>query len=312
MGEFNEALSAQIRLEQSKVKPYQGIVFLCGGVIDVTSTKPTSIRDALCRELAKVDDQWRRIKLAEDYKDWAHDSVYSDLVTFERHLAELSSLIVLILESPGSIAELGLFSAIAEFREKLLVFIDSEHYKAPSFIRLGPIDYLEKVFDNSAECHPWIKREHGRKRFDEDAAEMLQGDLADAVTTRLAAPIKEQPFDRERWLHVALLTCDLINLFTALSIREIRECLESLSIEKNESEVRQVLFHLQKIGLIVMEPKGLQRFYIATDDHQFIKLHIESTTYDLGRFRNDVLADYRKNDKKRFAAIQSARRQVGA
>lgn len=312
MSDFKEALSAQIRLEQSRVKPYQGIVFLCGGTTDIRSPKPPSIREALCRELAKVEAIARRIRLAEDYKDWAHDSVYSDLVTFEQHLAELSSLIVLILESPGSLAELGLFSAIEAFREKLLVFIDSGHYTASSFIRLGPIDYLEKRFENLAECHAWIRRERGKEQFDEDAAEKLQGDLADAVATRLDTPAKEQQFDRERWLHVALLTCDLINLFTALSIREIRDCLTLLRIEKEESEVRQVLFLLEKIGLIVMEPKGGQRFYLATNEHQFIKLHMESPTYDLERFRSDVLTDYRKNDKKRFAAIQAVRKRAGA
>jgi hypothetical protein len=312
MGDFKEAISAQVRLEQSKVKPYQGIVFLCGGTTDVRSPKPSSIRDAIYRELAKISAIECRIKLAEDYKDWANDSVYRDLVTFERHLAELSSLIVLVLESPGSIAELGLFSAIEEFREKLLVFIDSGHYNASSFIRLGPIDYLEKSFNNLAECHAWIGRERGKERFDENAAEKLQADLADAVTTRLDNPAKEQPFDPERWLHVALLICDLINLFSALSIREVRECLLGLGVKKEESEVRQALFLLQKIGLIVMEPKGMQRFYVAADEHQFIKLHLETPTYDLDRFRSDVLADYRKNDKKRFSAIQAVRERAGA
>ncbi len=57
------------------------------------------------------------VRIAEHYKDWSHDSIYRDLVSFERHVAELSSVIVLVLESPGSIADLGLFSVIDEFKK---------------------------------------------------------------------------------------------------------------------------------------------------------------------------------------------------
>jgi hypothetical protein len=70
--------------------------------------EPVSIRDAMFRELAKDSAVEKRIRVAEHYKDWSHDSIYQDLVSFERHLAELSSVIVLVLESSGSIAELGL------------------------------------------------------------------------------------------------------------------------------------------------------------------------------------------------------------
>ncbi|MHB8565222.1 MAG: retron St85 family effector protein, partial [Acidiferrobacteraceae bacterium] len=102
------------------MKPYEGFIFLCGGPANVREPRPVSVRDAIYRELAKSDDIGRRIRVAEHYKDWAHDSIYRDLVSFEKHLAELSSVIVLVLESPGALAELGLFSAIDEFREKLL------------------------------------------------------------------------------------------------------------------------------------------------------------------------------------------------
>jgi hypothetical protein len=139
-------LLTKINLSESRLKPYQGFIFLCGGPTDIRSTKPISIRDAIYRELVKHRDIDGRIRVAEDYKDWSHDAIYRDLVSFERHLAELSSVIVLALESPGSIAELGLFSVIEEFKNKLLVFIETDHYQSDSFIRLGPIDYLEKIY----------------------------------------------------------------------------------------------------------------------------------------------------------------------
>lgn len=50
-----------------------------------------------------------QITLAEEFKDWIHDSVYKDLLDFENDIAHISSLIVIVLESPGALAELGLF-----------------------------------------------------------------------------------------------------------------------------------------------------------------------------------------------------------
>jgi hypothetical protein len=310
MSDFQTSLASQIRLAQSRVKPYEGFIFLCGGTADATNPKPASIRDAIYRELAKIDAIEQRIRLAEHYKDWAHDSVYRDLVLFERHLAELSSVIVLVLESPGAIAELGLFSTIDEFRSKLLVYVDAGHYRQQSFIRLGPIDYLEKTHNNDAECHSWIKRIKDKEIFDRDAAEQLQPELAEPITNRLKASKSEEPFDSSRWLHLALLTCDLLNLFSALTVRDVFNCLSKLGLPWLEPDIRQALFLMEKMNLLTMEPSGNQRYFVANDDRLFLKFHIESPTYDLSRFRNDVLDDYKKNDKKRFRAIQNVRKRA--
>jgi hypothetical protein len=178
---MRDQLSQKIDLSASRIKPYEGFIFLCGGPTDVKSPLPISIRDAIYRELVKDPQIDARIRIAEDYKDWSHDSIYRDLVSFESHLAELSSVIVLSLESAGSIAELGLFSVINAFHDKLLVFIESSHYQSPSFIKFGPIDYLEKAHNNNANCQKWLKKQNGQWIFDPDAASQLQAEMAEAI-----------------------------------------------------------------------------------------------------------------------------------
>ncbi|EML1598633.1 retron St85 family effector protein [Burkholderia cenocepacia] len=309
MSDLKTSLLSKIDLDKSHVKPYQGFIFLCGGHTDIRSPLPTSLRDAVYRELAKNDDDEKRIRMAEHYKDWAHDSIYNDLVLFERHLAELSSLIVLVLESPGAIAELGLFSAIDEFREKLLVFIDSNYYKSSSFIKLGPVDFLEKTHKNTAEVHRWLIEKDNSLLFDGKLAEELQPELADAIRSRLSRSTSDHPFDRGQWLHYSLLICDLIDLLSALTIRELRSILDGLKIIKSEHEIKQALYLLEQVGLIAMEPKGDQRFYVAITGHQHLRLNYGDTAFDIDRFRLDALLEYQKSDKKRFRAIQEARRR---
>lgn len=299
----------RIDLFASRLKPYQGFIFLCGGPTDVRSPQPVSIRDAIYRELVKNDAIEKRIRVAEHYKDWSHDSIYRDLVSFERHLAELSSVIVLVLESPGSIAELGLFSVIDEFQGKLLVFIETDEYQKSSFIKLGPVDYLEKTHGNPAECHRWMMEVDRRIIFDPKAAQDLQPDLAEAILVRAERSAPEHIFRPESWLDTALLICDFLNLCSALTLREMRGILDRLGHTKNETELKQFLFILERIGLILVEPKGDQRFFVGAVEEQFYRFQLREGVSDFSRFRLDQLSEYERSDKKRFRAIQEARRR---
>lgn len=299
-------LSSKVDLSSSRLKPYQGFIFLCGGPTDATSHRPVSIRDAIYRELVKHPGFDERIRVAEEFKNWAADAIYRDLITFERHLAELSSVIVLALESAGSIAELGLFSAVDEFKKKLLVFVETDHYNSNSFIRLGPIDYLERQHGNAAQCHRW-KSANNKAPFDPEAAESLKQELAEPIKSRASEHIPERPFDKNGWLDVALLVCDLLGLYSALTIRELREQLGLLGCERSESELRQLLYLLSLVRLVAMEPRGDQRFFVTLDDRQHVGFSLIDRTFDPMRFRSDLLRHYEKEERKRFRAIQEVR-----
>ncbi|MDR2014351.1 MAG: retron St85 family effector protein [Azoarcus sp.] len=302
---MRDELFAKIDLNSSQLNPYEGFIFLCGGQTDIRSHEPVSIRDAIYRELRKDSTVKKRIRMAEDYKDWSHDSIYRDLVSFEGHLAELSSVIVLVLESPGSIAELGLFSVVKEFQKKLLVFIETDRYGKPSFIKLGPVDYLEKIHENLAECHRWRIAD----KFSPRAAQDLQPELAEAVLKRAEKRVPEHLFKPDSWRDTALLICDLLSLCSALTLSEIRGILEQLGLPKTEPELRQYLFLLEKVELIAKEPKSDRRFYVGIEDRLFYRFQIRDGAVDLFRFRADVVEDYKKSDKKRFRAIQEVRKR---
>ncbi|MCY1374948.1 hypothetical protein D9M69_623230 [compost metagenome] len=96
---------------------------------------------------------------------------------------------------------------------------------------------------------------------------------------------------------------------SALTLRELKATLEALGCPRTESEIKQILFVLERVQLISMEPKGDQRFYISRREKEFVKLNITDPSFDLNRFRSDLLEKYEKEDKKRFRAIQEARRR---
>ncbi len=95
-----------------------------------------------------------------------------DTLTFEELLAELSEDIIIIIESPGTICELGAFTVKEEFFKKLLVINDKKYKGEKSFINEGPIRKLDmndedryilvdddyKLFKNNFEIKDYIKK----------------------------------------------------------------------------------------------------------------------------------------------------------
>lgn len=299
------ALIAQIDLDTSTMKPYEGFIFLCGGTMSDINDPVASVRDGLLKDVALMGDLEPRIQVAETFKDWFLDSHYRDLVLFERHLAELSSVIVLILESAGSIAELGLFTAIEAFHEKLLVVVETSYYEHDSFIRRGLVDYLEKTKNLETECYNW--RSPANRSFDAIIAQEAIQDLSETIRQRASERQPERPFSREVWRDKALLVCDLLGLFSALTIHELQNALSSVGCAISEVELRQMLFILEKVRMVAMVKRSSQRFYVGMSEQQHILLRFKDGGFDPARFRVRQLEHYEQEEKRRFRAIQYAR-----
>lgn len=73
----------------------------------------------------------------------------TDLQTLEVRFAHDVDFTLLILDSPGSIAELGTFTQLPGIRERLIVLLSGKFYRAESYISRGPLSLLTKLNPNS-------------------------------------------------------------------------------------------------------------------------------------------------------------------
>ena len=125
-------------------------IFLCGGSIKSYSR---SYRKKLYKKLEESNkDQKKKYVIADLFDDWNKDNLYKDLLIFEQHIAELSSAVVVILESEGAIAELGSFVMSKEFRKKMLVFVKAEYRTHKSFIQEGILKHLKRDVNENSVC----------------------------------------------------------------------------------------------------------------------------------------------------------------
>lgn len=118
-------------------------VFLIGSAHGVRN----SLRDPLRKELLEV---LYYPSLDVFYPEELFDELFQgrdqiDLLRLENLLAKSVHVIVIVLESPGAIAELGAFANHEELKRRLVVIVDQKYKKDKSFIMLGPVRMLKKT-----------------------------------------------------------------------------------------------------------------------------------------------------------------------
>ena len=169
----NEFLE-KVNFNQVEVREYPRIAFLCGGspvvLIDTSNNQyHPSVRSYISKSLTARFSNLR-FQNAEDVKEWNSYSVYDDLIEFERDIAHICKVIVLFVESAGSIAELGSFAIIPEITEKLIVFVHQEYSHSTSFVALGP---LKKINVEDKENVHYIKWEMEPKSINGKRTQIL-------------------------------------------------------------------------------------------------------------------------------------------
>lgn len=100
----------------------------------------------------KLNEMFNRFPYFFHYKviypeDIFEELLYSpkskDLLSLENLLAESVDAVVVIPESPGSLAELGAFASNTELRKKIVCVLDNRYKKSKSFISKGPVKLIK-------------------------------------------------------------------------------------------------------------------------------------------------------------------------
>lgn len=284
------------------------VIFLCGAEVLPPGSVQTSMRGHFYHYcLDKNKDIADKIILAENFKKYLQNNHYPDLITFEHDVASISSLVVIFLESSGSIAELGVFCNVSDVNKKLLIFVPSDEVegdKKESFIYLGPLLFLkEKVNEKAFKIYP--KPTNGS-----DYSEHLEI-MADDLAELLPRSGKFESFDPDNLGHIAFLICRIVHLVMPIKLKEILNCLKIIGINKYTlTEVERILFLLETLGFINIYPYGDLKYYYSMQARQNLKLGKNKTgfTIDEAGIFTDISVFINDNklcsDKKRRLVLK--------
>lgn len=135
----------QPKLLKSAAQRVETTVFVCGPGYGAQNE---NIRNTVRKELLNT----RNVKVVygeeiENIQSYKKRGL--DLQTLEARFAHDVDFTILVLESPGSIAEVGTFSMLEGIRERMIVLVSSRFYRAESYIARGPLSILANANPNS-------------------------------------------------------------------------------------------------------------------------------------------------------------------
>lgn len=215
-----EELVKHIARDSVRVHAPTSVLFLCGGLVEPENASAITRRDAFQKIVklgALIEHQ---IVLAEDAKPLTMDAEYTDLLKFESDIAQVVSLILLFVESPGSLAELGAFAALKTVAPSLLAVVEDHYYEQVSFVRDGPVRHLEAEYGDEwvlviDRAEVGIDHEGGLTGLDLTA---FGQSVLPVVESRLEALNKSHKFDPNNSGHAMKLIAGLCQEFGALKI----------------------------------------------------------------------------------------------
>ncbi len=292
-----------IDLVKTRVTRFPSYILLCGGPVSGNGKKVGSCRDTFFRYIRRSKRIFRdKVVLAEQIFRYFEHSAYTDLLIFERDLAELSALTVIFSESPGSIAELGSFAVLKPVQERLLVVVHEEDAYKESFIWRGPMLYLKELAKGNGKEDPisvynWPRKSGSNYAFP-DAK-----DLAETITKMLSKIPKTQSFNKNRLGHIMILMLDLLKVIQIATIDEIVSYLDLLGIQiqHDRKNVERHLSLLLSLELAICKPYRNNIYYLSAEDPPWLSWAFTkmATTRDIDRWKA-MFADYyvRKQDQK--------------
>lgn len=125
------------------------ILFICGG--EDKACKNRGILEHYIKKHHK-DYLTFRAELAWEVISTSEQGKSVNALALEEWLADISDIVIILVESFGTVAELGAFSLSPSLRKKLLPILDKKFERHLSFINTGPVMWV----DNDSKFKPTI------------------------------------------------------------------------------------------------------------------------------------------------------------
>ncbi|WP_422766977.1 retron St85 family effector protein [Photobacterium leiognathi subsp. mandapamensis] len=313
-----------VQIQKLRLTDVPLLVFFCGGDhhTETPEIHTPSMRYLVLEKIKECDgDLYRNIILAETFQDWLNQNVdITNLIDLEVLLAELATLVVLIVEAPGAYAELGAFSVINSIQTKLLPIVNTTLIHERSFINFGPIDFLknEKPETPITELEWPIKVtcednmiKSSVDMVDKNNINLIVNVIYDDIKTALEKNTVSSPLlDIKQKGHIFLLIHEIIYILKAAIVKEIKNTLNvSFSIDINSKDIKKYLYILNKLGFTEESKikKDGVNYYFSKLNYSLFKYSYHSKDTDLHRdkFVTEILLYYYENDSRRQIAINN-------
>jgi len=287
--------------EKTRIESLFPLILVFGGDADVTKDKYQSCRSVFLSWAHETKYELANfLRTPEDFKgEWNKFEGYSNLVDFEIDAGCLTRGILLFLECPGALAELGAFCTDEALCERLLVVLAEEYYDVPSFVYLGPVKRIEE--EHTANAIYVASSTDDTHVFEKEVS-----DVGEALRIKAEYPHKKKQFNAKATRDQFLLIADLIELFGALTEIEIKILLEFLGVEpaKLQESLSRMLNQLILFELIVKSRGKTELYYVPPKQrtHYLNYTAPAESKFERAPFKLITIHPELKKDKNRLDA----------
>lgn len=238
--------------------PFRSL-FFCGGVRGNGTARPTSLRDYLFR---KRGIRFKaNIVFAEDANQLYRDTKYSDLISFEEDIARIVSSVLVIVESPGSFAELGAFAMNDTIRESLRIIVQSKFADRESFIRYGPIQKLRNEDEEAVAFYPW--ETHNNGGIVVSSIKSHYTEIKNFISEGIDAAPKSRQFDTDKEVKKFFIIYWVLYHSYASSLNVLLWAVNKLDPGISLSQLKNCLYCLKLVGWVGRETYSSKDYFFA-------------------------------------------------
>ena len=284
-------------------------VLLCGGArSNINIAGPRSLRDAFLKSDFYGAIENAEVIQIEDIREYFDkDSPYNELFTFERHIAQLSDLVLLFSESPGSFAELGAFASHRDIADKTLVVIQQKYLNKDSFIAKGPVAYFNSISQKSVFALTNASIGLRGAQFASVKPEKLLSLLAGPVEERLEESRGSKTLKRASFSHRCRLYIAFLREFHVLKDSEIFQLFSAFKINITKPALNQLSFCCKCVDWSSTAQLGFDRIHFAKNvKREAAKFNLGGDFSDRVKRRLEIREFWKKTDPDRLEARSEA------
>lgn len=204
--------------------------------------------------------------MPEAFVDWGKDAKYQDLLALENDLGNISTLICIIPESPGSIAELGAFAVNPDVQHRLAILMPEQHYRSDSFINNA---LLRRLKESQIIAYDWCP----------DTLEPIDDFLGDIINDLddISDGHKTERFQSHNFGHKAFCVFQIIYDLVAARLTEVRQAVDVLGLKLADDELKRIFYILEKLKFIVASRQGRREYFSVHPENRSIRVDYTST-----------------------------------
>jgi hypothetical protein len=254
-------LNSRLDRDSLRVRRPDHVIFFCGGRMapNATDRSAYSLRDYVCRIRNGAVNIGTRFVLAETAQALYRDTSYRDLISFEEDIARIASVVLVISESAGSLAELGAFASEPIIRESLRIVINEAHEAEESFVRFGPIKRIQNINNDRIGVFPWRSKRNGQ--IVKASAGAIYSDLVEYIKEKVEQIPDSYAYSNLKETSIFYDIIWILNIFQAIPSEPLYEAVKIIHPNETDQTIRNKIFCLRIAGWIDKFPYSNKIYY---------------------------------------------------